>query len=282
MNKTIPAAALALSLLIAGCIPAAPPPVPTYNWYADLDGDGYGNPQFSKTSATKPVGYVRTSGDCDDRYDSSNPGATEELDDGRDNDCDGQTDDLWFQDEDGDSFGSLSALHSAIPVPGYSVDTGDCDDADAAVSPAATENFADGKDNDCDGLADNTWWFGDLDGDGFGDLAVITSAAAKPAGYVSNAGDCDDADSAVKPGANETMGNNKDDDCDGLTDDLWFQDIDNDRYGNPVISQHASSRPPGYSHQGGDCDDTRSNINPGAPEIADGSGVDEDCNGVAE
>jgi MYXO-CTERM domain-containing protein len=37
---------------------------------------------------------------------------------------------------------------------GYSDADGDCDDADATISPAATEDLSDGVDNDCDGVVD--------------------------------------------------------------------------------------------------------------------------------
>jgi uncharacterized protein (TIGR02145 family) len=80
-------------------------------------------------------GYTENQGDCDDNNAQINPGATE-IEDGVDNDCDGDIDEGF--DVDGD---------------GYSLNQGDCDDANAQVNPGATE-IEDGIDNDCDGDID--------------------------------------------------------------------------------------------------------------------------------
>ena len=40
-------------------------------------------------------------------------------------------------------------------------------------------------------------------------------ACELPTGYVSDAADCDDADAADYPGADETIANGDDEDCDG-------------------------------------------------------------------
>jgi len=39
---------------------------------------------------------------------------------------------------------------------GYSLEGGDCDDAEAAISPAATEVPGNGLDDDCDGVIDES------------------------------------------------------------------------------------------------------------------------------
>lgn len=58
-------------------------------FYADADGDGYGN--LVQTSSACTAGYVSDNTDCDDTKNNVYPGATE-ICDGFDNDCDGQID----------------------------------------------------------------------------------------------------------------------------------------------------------------------------------------------
>lgn len=62
-------------------------------WYADTDGDTYGNPSSSVVACTNPGGYVLNNTDCDDTNAAINPGITESglasnICDGIDNNCD--------------------------------------------------------------------------------------------------------------------------------------------------------------------------------------------------
>lgn len=59
-------------------------------------------------------------------------------------------------------------------------------------------------------------FYADGDGDGFGAGGVVVTACEGPAGTVDVAGDCDDVDEAVHPGAVELCNGLIDDDCDGL------------------------------------------------------------------
>lgn len=60
-------------------------------WYADLDGDGYGDPNTGILSCTPMPGMVNVGGDCDDTDPTINPGALEACD-GIDSNCDGIAD----------------------------------------------------------------------------------------------------------------------------------------------------------------------------------------------
>ncbi|MCB9744752.1 MAG: VCBS repeat-containing protein [Alphaproteobacteria bacterium] len=129
-------------------------------WYADSDGDGYGDASSSTTSCDSPNGYVADSSDCDDGAASVYPGAPE-LCDSVDSDCDGSTEDpessdavTYYADSDGDGFGDASSTLTACTQPsGYSSDSTDCADGDASAYPGShgTETPGDGVDTDCDG-----------------------------------------------------------------------------------------------------------------------------------
>jgi Putative metal-binding motif len=77
-------------------------------------------------------------------------------------------------------------------------------------------------------------------------------------------GDCDDANIYAYTGADEVWYDGVDEDCDGLSDyDADFDGYTSDDWG------------------GADCDDENSLRNPGAVEVCDEAGLDEDCNGLA-
>ncbi len=102
---------------------------------------------------------------------------------GRDDDCDGETDEDFDADADG-----------------WSVCGGDCDDGDPNVHPGA-EEICNHIDDDCDGEVDEGF---DADGDGF---RICDD-------------DCDPDDPDVFPTAYELC-DGKDNDCDGVTDPDW-------------------------------------------------------------
>jgi len=129
-------------------------------WYADLDGDGYGNPSSTVNAFSAPSGYVQDGSDCDDSDSDVYPGATEVFD-GIDNDCDASIDDnavdgqTFYRDLDLDGYGVSNDFVVAGTAPaGYSPFDGDCNDTNSSVNPAATEVVSNGVDDDCDGTID--------------------------------------------------------------------------------------------------------------------------------
>ncbi len=56
-------------------------------WYADADGDGFGDPSDSRISCSQPASFVIDNTDCSPGDPMSYPGALEICDDGIDQDC---------------------------------------------------------------------------------------------------------------------------------------------------------------------------------------------------
>ncbi len=197
-------------------------------YWADTDGDGFGDPNESIMSCEEVEGYVSDATDCDPTSGSSYPGGTEVCD-GADNDCNGIVDDeatdapTWYGDADLDGYGGSTFTVEACQAPaGFVASSDDCDDLDAMSYPGADE-YCDGADNDCDGTVDEgdaldaTTWYRDADADGYGADGDAMPACEQPSGYVLEAGDCDDAYAAIYPEAEEIC-DELDNDCDGNAD----------------------------------------------------------------
>ncbi|UCD87624.1 MAG: putative metal-binding motif-containing protein, partial [Desulfobacterales bacterium] len=236
----------------------------TYQSCVDNDNDGY--PADS---------------DCDDSDPDVNPGAME-ICNGIDDNCDGDIDEgcvTYYRDADGDGYGDPGdSVTATSPPAGYVANAGDCDDADAATYPGASES-CNGWDDDCDGTVDEgcALHYRDADGDGYGDPSDSTTVPQS--GYVPNAGDCDDGNANVNPGETEIC-NGVDDNCDGTIDEgcvTYYRDLDSDGYGDPNTWITAMSQPAGYVSNDHDCNDNNASINPGATEVC--NSVDDNCDG---
>lgn len=116
------------------------PDNPDYKiWYLDYDNDGYGNPDYSVGQCTQPLGYVLNGDDCDDLDSFISPVAEEMVATGLDANCDGMY--LWYEDADGDGFGSSVVVESGNSTPGAgeSDNNLDCDDLDPAKTTDCNE-----------------------------------------------------------------------------------------------------------------------------------------------
>lgn len=265
----------------------------TTTFYADADGDGYGNTAISIVNCVPPVGYVTNNTDCNDADSTEFPGATWVLD--NDNDGFGATGSTltsctqpngyisslapvdcndanaaigaaitYYQDADSDGYGNAAVSQAACSTPvGYVTNNTDCDDANALVGGA------------------NTTFYADADNDSYGDATVSIIACVAPIGYVANNTDCDDTNPATYPNAIEVC-DGFDNNCDGNNDEglttfTWYMDSDNDGLGNPAVTTQNCLQPSGYVGNDNDCDD--SDADPNAGETLYYADVDNDTYG---
>jgi hypothetical protein len=243
----------------------------------DLHGDE-GAQAIMRCADTQ--GFSVLSDDCDDGRVTAHS-AQLEICDGLDNDCDDLLDEnavavAWYPDDDVDGFGDADAtpVISCAVVSGHAVRTGDCDDSDQSLSPSAAER-CDGRDNNCDGVANFLINFGDTeddDEDGFPDMRC-------------GGNDCNDGNPSVYPGAMELC-DGVDNDCDGVVDAdsadaLWYLDLDGDGFGDATGGTMLSCTPiANRIARGGDCDDGDAGIRPAANDAC--NGIDDDCDGTTD
>lgn len=248
-------------------------------WYADVDGDGFGDPDAAAEACDGSGGLVQNDRDCDDNSADIRPGADETCD-GVDNDCDSRVDEAdavdakgWYLDGDGDGYGTTRSEIIACDAPSASwADAGDdCADDNAGVNPGAAEE-CDGFDNNCDGAIDGedaidaVEWYPDDDGDGWGDPDSSFRACRQPDGYIARGDDCDDRDRYTSP------------------DTLWYLDGDSDGYGDADTSVASCTDPSAggmvYVANADDCDDASGDVSPIATEECDG--IDNNCDGSTD
>ncbi|MFH1469817.1 MAG: MopE-related protein [Pseudomonadota bacterium] len=265
-------------------------------WFRDADSDTYGTSATTLSRCNQPTGYVADSADCDDTDAAINPAAAEICDSSDiDEDCDGAADDsdssatgqsTWYLDADSDTYGTSSTTLSRCNQPsGYVSRGSDCNDGNASINPGATE-VCDAYDTDenCNGVADDSdstvssstksTWYRDADSDTYGTSTTTLSRCNQPTGYASRGSDCNDANSAINPGATEVCdASDTDENCNGVADDsdstvssstqsTWYRDADDDNYGTSTTTLSRCNQPTGYVSNNTDCDDSWDLRNP--------------------
>ena len=163
-------------------------------WYADTDGDGYGDANSSEIGCSSSLtNATQDNTDCDDNDSDEYPGQT------------------WYIDADGDDYGVSSVSACERPTNGFLLSelsgtgTDDCDDNDSDEYPGQT-------------------WYLDADSDGYSE-GTSTTACEQPTNYylasdlAATSGDCVDNNANINPGESEVLNNGIDDDCNPLTMD---------------------------------------------------------------
>ncbi|WP_440067975.1 DUF6443 domain-containing protein [Tenacibaculum discolor] len=119
-------------------------------WYADTDGDSYGDANTTTSACQAPNGYVSNNDDYDDSTNLITNIAPKN----------------YYRDVDNDGYGNLSVkVYQSSAPTGYVTNSLDCNDSNAALHP-------------------NTKWYADTDGDGFGDPNSVKTQCSQPSGYV--------------------------------------------------------------------------------------------------
>jgi|GEM_PF-1528799 len=227
-------------------------PIGSTTYYADTDGDGYGDPNATLIQCDIITGYVSNSNDCNDADATLNPDTT------------------WYQDTDGDGEGSSMSILIQCPQPTQYVrhDT-DCNDSDALMNTQDADfDGATSCGGDCDD-SDSSLNLSDADGDGMDSCS----------------GDCNDVDATIYPNATEYC-NEIDDDCDSTIDEndavdktAYYEDADADGFGDATSIQYTCpyNQPTGFVDNLDDCDDTLATVYPNADEYC--NEIDDNCNG---
>ena len=261
----------------------------TFACYVDADDDSYRTntvveaPPFVSCGS---MGYgVSTDGiDCNDAAASVNPGATEVVGSGVDENCDAF--ETCYVDGDRDGRRSTATVRTNVvgcTAASHALATAqvDCDDQNATVYPGATEVIGNGVDNDCDGIE---VCYQDLDNDGARtSLPYIggpTSCTGAGQGLATDPIDCNDSSAAVSPSATEVTGDGVDSNCDAS--EICYVDADRDgaRSTTTRTSTTINCSLPDLALAADpiDCNDASSTVFPGAADaVADG--VDSNCDG---
>ncbi|MDM8002861.1 MAG: putative metal-binding motif-containing protein [Bacteroidota bacterium] len=232
-------------------------------FYGDRDKDSYGDQYkalWVPVNVTPPDGYVSSSTDCNDSNAEVRPGARD-ICDGLDNDCDGITDENCLMPE---CYQALVSVFRCMDNECYE-STPEC------MINSCDQQYAQFR--SCPGyqcieallMQPQTW-------------QIIQSYTAEQKanylvehcsspdddtdGYTIAAGDCNDTDPSVHPGAIDIPGDGIDQNCNGRDAEIGDDDDDT------------------YTEAEGDCNDNDPAIHPGVTDMCDG--VDNDCDGQTD
>jgi len=199
----------------------------------------------------------------------------QEVCDGKDNDCNGITDDNLVE-KNADNQNGVCAGSKKV----CKLDTDDNvvkwmePDYSQISNYEETEVSCDELDNDCDNETDenlrNTY-YKDEDGDGFGVASDTVDACSVPEGYVESNNDCNDDNININPDADEVC-DGIDNNCNGQKDE-GFANTDGDPLPDCMDTDDDND---GFNDDE-DCAPLDEFINPAAQEICDGK--DNNCNG---
>ncbi len=185
-----------------------------------------------------------------------------EVCDGKDNTCEGNTDEGC--DDDGDGFCDVAMS----TVSGAACQAGDCNDAEKSTSPGADE-LCDGVDNNCDSKTDEGFGLGDACSDGKG-LCSVAGTFDKCA--VDGKSAVCSAKEDLSKKATEAC-NGVDDSCDGNVDEGCDDDGDGFCDSSMTYASGAKCEPT-------DCNDLATSINSSVTETCDG--IDNNCDGKTD
>jgi hypothetical protein len=92
--------------------------------------------------------------------------------------------------------GNSFQIASATDIEDKSAQMAQCTDNDSDTFTTCNGDCNDGN----PAINQNTWWYLDSDGDGYGTASAAMQQCAQPAGYVLNSTDCGDSDANIYPG----------------------------------------------------------------------------------
>ncbi|MAA79901.1 MAG: hypothetical protein CL916_11645 [Deltaproteobacteria bacterium] len=221
-------------------------------WYADSDGDTFGNADSSRACERTNNNDVLNTQDCDDDDETIFPGAPKL--------CDGQVNDV---DADAGTCNTSLNVSDLDEVDNDSDGFVECTIDGGGWDGKITNTFTQMLGLDCDD-GDNTEypgviWYADADNDTYGDPASFNDCERISTTDVLDNQDCDDGDDTEYPGV------------------IWYADSDGDTFGNAASSNECERTNNNDVLNTRDCKDNDGTVYPGASKLCDGQVNDVDA-----